>query len=125
VNIPNDIEPRLAQIPCLEEMIESMINTLQIDQGQAFRFLDLGGGTGTLSERFLDHFGESEGILIEASEPQRKLAQQRLDGYGDRMKFLDGNFARVDLHRDFGLLVSLGRFHQLGDIERRVMYRTD
>ncbi|MBT3396698.1 MAG: class I SAM-dependent methyltransferase [Alphaproteobacteria bacterium] len=124
MNTPSDIEPRLAQIPCLEDMIERMITTLPIDQGQAFRFLDLGGGTGTLSERFLDHFSESEGVLIEASEFQRELAQQRLDRYGDRIEFLDGDFARVDLPRDFDLLVSLGRFHQLGDIERRGIYRT-
>ena len=119
-----DIEPRLARIPCLEDMIDRMITTLPNDPGQAFRFLDLGGGTGTLSERLLDHFTETDCTLIEASESQRDAARTRLSGFGDRVEILSGDFARIDLPRDFDLVISLGRFHQLGDIERRGLYRS-
>ena len=60
------IEPRLARIPCLGDMIDRMITTLPNDRGQAFRFLNLGGGPGILSERLLDQFTETDCTLIEA-----------------------------------------------------------
>ena len=118
------IAPRLARIPCLEDMIDRMITTLPNDPGQAFRFLDLEGGTGTLSEQLLDHFTETDCTLIEASESQRDPARRRLSGFGDRVEILSGDFVRIDLPRDFDLVISLGWFHQLGDIERRGLYRS-
>ena len=120
----HDIEPRLARIPCLEDMIDRMITTLPNDRGQAFRFLNLGGGTGILSERLLDQFTETDCTLIKASETQRDAARERLSAFGDRVEILGGDFARIDLPRDFDLVISLGRFHQLGDIERRGLYRS-
>ena len=118
-----DIEPRLEQIVCLEEMLDRVITILPSKPDQAFRFLDLGGGAGTLSERLLTNFAETDCTLIEASEAERDQADVRLGTFGDRVKITDGDFARVDLPRDFDLVVSLGRFHGLGDIERRGVYR--
>ena len=94
----HDIEPRLARIPCLEDMIDSMITTLPNDRGQAFRFLNLGGGgTGILSERLLDQFTEADCTLIEASETQRDAARECLSAFCDRVEILGGDFARIDL----------------------------
>ena len=118
-----DIEPRLGQIPCLEEMLDRMIAVLPDKPDQAFRFLDLGGGAGTVSERLLTKFTETDCTLIEATEAERDQAGERLVTFGDRVTIIDGDFARVELPRDFDLVVSLGRFHGLWDIERRAVYR--
>ena len=118
-----DIEPRLGQIPCLEEMLDRMIAVLPDKPDQAFRFLDLGGGAGTVSERLLTKFTETDCTLIEATEAERDQAVERLVTFGDRATIIDGDFARVELPRDFDLVVSLGRFHGLGDIERRAVFR--
>ena len=77
-----------------------------------------------MSERLLDQFTETDCTLIEASETQRDAARERLSAFGDRVEILGGDFARIDLPRDFDLVISLGRFHQLGDIERRGLYRS-
>ena len=115
----------MGQIPCLEEMLDRMIAVLPDKPDQAFRFLDLGGGAGTVSERLLTKFTETDCTLIEATEAERDQAGERLVTFGDRVTIIDGDFARVELPRDFDLVVSLGRFHGLGDIERRAVYRAD
>ena len=77
-----------------------------------------------MSERLLDQFTEADCTLIEASETQRDAARERLSAFGDRVEILGGDFARIDLPRYFDLVIFLGRFHQLGDIERRGLYRS-
>ena len=99
-----DIEPRLGQIPCLEEMLDRMIAVLPDKPDQAFRFLDLGGGAGTVSERLLTKFTETDCTLIEATEAERDQGGERLVTFGDRVTIIDGDFARVELPRDFDLV---------------------
>jgi hypothetical protein len=77
-----------------------------------------------LSERLLDQFTEADCTLIEASETQRDAARECLSAFCDRVEILGGDFARIDLPRYFDLVIFLGRFHQLGDIERRGLYRS-
>ncbi len=117
-------EQHLTQVPCLEEMLDRMIAVVPFPQEQAFRFLDLGGGSGTLSERLLSHFKESHCTLIEASETLCAEADARLSAFGKRLEIQQENFAFIDLPRGFDLVVSLMQFHEMGDIERRGLYRT-
>lgn len=115
-------DQRLAQVPCLEEMLDRIIATTPYSPDQTFRFLDMGGG-GVLSERLLNHFDESHCTLIESSGALRAEAGDRLSAFSERLEIREGDFALIDLPRGFELVVSLMRFHEIGDIERRGLYR--
>lgn len=50
--------------------------------------VDLGGGSGRLAERVLEHFPLATVTVVDPSEPFLKLASNRLSRFGDRARFV-------------------------------------
>jgi SAM-dependent methyltransferase len=87
------------------------------------RILDVGCGSGRIGE-FLLEAGASEYVGNDFSRPMLDLAEARLAKYGDRVRFVEGDFLDVDLGRPYDVVVGLGLFDYLPDPERfaRRMY---
>ena len=57
---------------------------------------DLGAGQGTYLEFFLNAFPEARGVWIDSNEGMRRLAEERLSAFGDRIDFVLGDVERLD-----------------------------
>jgi trans-aconitate methyltransferase len=48
-----------------EQRFEAMLDALRVGVGTPFRFLDLGTGTGSLTERILRRFPSARGVAVD------------------------------------------------------------
>ncbi len=60
------------------------------------RVMDLGAGSGTYLEAFLDAFPRAQGTWVDGSKPMRARAQERLGRFGDRVRFVLADLRAAD-----------------------------
>lgn len=77
-------------IPGYDEMLEQAARAVAISQPE--RVLDLGAGTGALSETILEKCGESVVELIDVDDEMLARAQARLQRFGDRVRLRRQSF---------------------------------
>ena len=95
-------------IPGYEEMLAEVADALRpAAQGL---IIDLGAGTGALSEAILDSLGDAVLELIDVDPEMLNQARTRLAGFGDRARFTEGSFLEP-LPRCRGAAASLALHH--------------
>jgi tRNA (cmo5U34)-methyltransferase len=67
---------------------EEVLAALPFATDQAFRLVDVGGGSGRLVERVLEEFPQATAVVMDQSEPFLGVAQQRLARFGSRASFV-------------------------------------
>ena len=67
---------------------EEVLAALPFAADQAFRLVDVGGGSGRLAERVLEQFPRATAMVMDQSEPFLGVAQQRLARFGVRASFV-------------------------------------
>lgn len=88
--------------------------------------VDLGGGSGRLMERILDHWPHATGLVIDLSEPFLALAERRLHRFG-----MHAYCAKMKLQDDWkdilpvlpDAIVSMSAIHHLEPAEKQTLYR--
>jgi len=82
--------------------------------------VDLGIGTGALSERCLRHARRARVVGIDLDAEIMALAQKRL---GDRVTLVNGSFLRTDLPRCDAIVASLALHHIRARTAKAALYR--
>jgi tRNA (cmo5U34)-methyltransferase len=67
---------------------EEVLAALPFAPEEAFRLVDIGGGSGRLVERVLEQFPRATAVVMDQSEPFLGVAQQRLARFGARAAFV-------------------------------------
>ena len=88
--------------------------------------VDMGGGSGRLMERVLEKWPQSQGIVLDQSEPFLALAERRLTRFGSRASCVN-----VRLQEDWSQLlpkapaaiVSMSAIHHLDPAEKQTFYQ--
>ena len=80
---------QVAGVEAREERFEFLLAALRAGVGRRFRFLDLGSGTGSLSERVLRRFPESRGVALDFDPVLLALARRALSGAGARLRWVE------------------------------------
>jgi SAM-dependent methyltransferase len=89
-----------------EERFAAMLDAVSSAVGSRFRFLDVGSGTGSLSERVLRRFSGARGVAVDFDPVLLKLARVGLRPWAARLRW-----AEVDLRRsDWSHALPAGRF---------------
>ena len=114
-------EAALAAVPAMEAMLACVAAAAPF--AGAFRFLDLGAGSGRMAARLLAEFGDARGTLLETSAALTDAARARLGADAARAEFSAEDYAHAELPRGFEVVTSLFGLHSVGDIERRALYR--
>jgi len=90
------------------------------------RVLDVGTGQGLLAALFLDAFPNGTAVGLDASEPMRDVALERMAAYGDRFRFTLGDFVEGELPRaaggPFDVVVSSRAIHHVPTREKQLLY---
>jgi SAM-dependent methyltransferase len=83
-----------------------MLAVLGLGVGRRFRFLDLGTGTGSLSERILRRFPEARGVAVDYDPVLLRMARTALGDLGGRVRWVDADLR----DRSWSRVVPAGRF---------------
>lgn len=81
------------------------------------RVLDVGCGSGRIGE-FLLEAGAGSYVGNDFSRPMLDLAEKRLEPYGEKVRFVEGDFLDVELDGPYDVVIALGLFDYLPDPER-------
>jgi SAM-dependent methyltransferase len=108
------------------EGLALLTHLVQRASDEPLRVLDIGTGQGLLAARFLDAFPASTAIGLDASEPMREVASQRMAAYGDRFHFVMGDFLEGDLspvaRGPFDVAVSSRAIHHVPSRGKQLLY---
>lgn len=111
-----------------EARFDAILEMLALTQGRRFRVLDLGCGTGSLSERVLYRFPQATSVAIDYDPVLLKIARTGLGTFGGRLTYVDADLRRPDwverLPRlRFDAAVSTTALHWLTERQLRELYR--
>jgi len=81
--------------PNRPKMIQVALDVLPFSRTAAIRGIDLGIGTGYFTERFLNHFPNSEVLGIDGAQAMIELAKGRLRSLASRVQFVIGDFRNL------------------------------
>ncbi|MGO9488389.1 MAG: class I SAM-dependent methyltransferase [Solirubrobacteraceae bacterium] len=110
---------RRAIVPCFEEFYGTAAELVSLRGGQVRRVLDLGAGTGLLSEAVLARHPDAELVLLDGSEEMLARAGERL-GSSARMVLAD---LRAELPAGpFDAVVSSLAIHHLEQPDQLALY---
>lgn len=109
-------------IPCLDGLYGTAVDLLPPDAGRPPRILDVGAGTGLLSERVLERLPGAEITLLDFSAEMLDRARARFAGRGARVAFRTADYVREPLGGPWDAIVSALSIHHLADADKRALY---
>ena len=109
-------------IPHYDDMLANAVELLARLVAPDSHVLDVGAGTGALSEAVLDGLPEARVTLLDVDVEMLTEARRRLDGFGDRVAFQEGSF--LDPLPAADAIVASLALHHVHDIELKTgVYR--
>ena len=91
-----------------------------VDEYDAPRVLDVGGGSARIGELALDH-GASRYVDVDLSDSMLELARQRLDRFEDeKVTLIQGDFLSAAIPGSYDVILALGYFDYIEDAPAHV-----
>ncbi len=110
-------------IPHYHEQNEILLNLIPFDTDAELKALDLGAGTGILSELILTSFPRSRVTAFDLSEKMLEIFSKKLSGFKDRLDTKLGDFSANDLGDDYDLIVSGLAIHHLDGNGKQFLFK--
>jgi tRNA (cmo5U34)-methyltransferase len=114
-------EQRRKVIPCFDDFYETTVDLIPFGQEDAFRFLDLGAGTGLLTALILAKFPNAIPTVIDISEEMLAKARERFERE-KHISFCIMDYAVSALPGGYDLVVSAMSIHHLADSGKRELF---
>lgn len=111
---------RTIVIPNLDQLY-NIITDLADSNITAPRILDLGAGTGLLTENIFNKYSRGYFTLIDISEEMLDIARKR---FKDNLnfKYILGDYLKADFEDSFDIIISSLSIHHLEDNDKRIIY---
>ena len=110
---------RRALIPCFDDFYDIAIDCIDF-KGDNPKVLDLGAGTGILSEFLLEKYPNAEITLIDLADKMLKEAEQRFNG-NDNISIICDNYLTHEFDAKFDIIVSSLSIHHLTAEEKKTL----
>ena len=104
-------QSRRGLIPCFDDFYGTVVQVLPFDRDDHVQFLDLGAGTGLLSQMLLEGFPNGTVTLLDASDAMLAQARERLAGFQDRTRFVRADYRTFEAAAPFDAIVSALSIH--------------
>ncbi len=115
-----------AALPLAAEQLEVMLFVIQQAMTDVNRILDVGAGSGLMSQILLERYPAAQAVLVDYSEPMLEAARQQFEGKQATICKADLNAASwiesVRSHAPFDVVVSGYAIHHLPDERKRALY---
>ena len=95
---------RRALIPCFDDFYGIAIDCIDF-KGDNPKVLDLGAGTGILSQFLLEKYPNAEIVLIDLAEEMLKEAEKRFEG-NDNISFICDDYITHEFNTKFDIIIS-------------------
>ncbi|MDR3290898.1 MAG: class I SAM-dependent methyltransferase [Methanobrevibacter sp.] len=121
---PNYDKEIVKIIPYYKQMIEALINIFTFNNYEYINILDLGCGTGSLTQKIKEKFPNSRITCMDSSKEMINLAKKKLWDY-DNIKFIIADFSDFNFNNDcYDVVLSSLAIHNLiGDEDKKNLYR--
>lgn len=110
---------RRALIPCFDDFYGIVIDCIDF-KGDNPKVLDLGAGTGILSQFLLEKYPNAEIVLIDLAEKMLKEAEKRFEG-NDNISFICDDYITHEFNTKFDIIISSLSIHHLTGTEKKVL----
>jgi tRNA (cmo5U34)-methyltransferase len=111
----------LTLIPGYPQMVEALVAAMPFDTDAPIRVIDLGCGTGTLSQAVLDAFPNAHVTCLDLAENMIAMAHSKLARY-PRVHFIAGDLAAFEGEYD-AVISSLALHHLATDEDKKHFYQ--
>lgn len=109
-------------VPRYHEMLFNMFRYIP-ESSKPKRIIDLGCGTGNLTQQILDHFPDAEIHALDLSEEILEESRKRFSGVKN-ISFIKADFRQMDLEPDsYDLVMSSIAIHHITDPNKIRLYR--
>ena len=110
---------RRALIPGFDDFYGIAIDCIDF-KGDNPKVLDLGAGTGILSQFLLEKYPNAEIVLIDLAEEMLKEAEKRFEG-NDNISFICDDYITHEFNTKFDIIISSLSIHHLTGTEKKVL----
>lgn len=108
-------------IPCFDDFYRLLVELAESDN-PAPRILDIGAGTGLLTDFMLQKFSNAEFTLIDFSDDMLNVAKQRFQQQ-PKIKYISADYRDFISPGQFDIIVSSLSIHHLTDAEKSNLYK--
>lgn len=110
-------------LPKYNQMVEVLINAIP-DAKENPKILDLGCGTGNITEKTKERFPEARITCLDISENMIEIAKDKLEDYED-IEYVIGDFTQTELTTKYDAIISSLALHHIPtDEEKEKMYKS-
>ncbi len=112
--------------PTRAQQLDLVAALVAADYRPGSTILDLGAGSGQVEARLLSARADVQIVMVDSSRPMLAIAKERLAAFGERVAFVEGDFAepeRIALPpRDYGIALLIQTLHHVPhDRKRRLL----
>ena len=107
-------------IPNLDQLYTIIANLANINVSRP-KILDLGAGTGLLTEKIFKKYFRGHFTLIDISEEMLNIAKKRFKE-NRNFKYILGDYLKIDFEESFDIIVSSLSIHHLEDKDKKILY---
>ena len=108
-------------IPFYEDMINSLVLSLPFHRKEEIKILDLGCGTGTISQEVKKRFPNASITCVDLAENMIKMAKTKLSIYPD-VEFVRADFRDLNFKGEYNAVISSLALHHLQPEEQKSFY---
>jgi tRNA (cmo5U34)-methyltransferase len=113
----------LKLIPYYKDMVKALINAIPFNNDDSIKVLDLGCGTGTISESLINKFPNAKVTCLDIAENMIELAKVKLKGHKD-INYVLADFYHVNFSEKYDVILSsLALHHLITDDDKIEVYK--
>lgn len=111
----------LKLVPHYKDMINALISSIPFDHDGPIRVLDLGCGTGAITQTLKEKFIDAQVTCLDLAENMIEMAKIKLDEYKD-IKYVIGDFYSFEFTEKYDVIVSSLALHHLVTNEDKIEF---
>ena len=111
---------RKSLIPCFDEFYKVVIDLAEIKHNVE-NILDLGAGTGLLSDFLLKKYPDVNFTLIDVSEEMLNISRTRFQKI-DKINYINADYINYDFGKQYDIIVSALSIHHLDNCDKKKLY---
>lgn len=108
-------------IPCFDGFYEETTRFIAANMTFPKRILDLGAGTGLLSQFWFQHFPSAEYVLVDVADEMLNVAKRRFEGVNN-VEYCVMDYSKCFPQGSFDVIMSALSIHHLEDEEKRQLF---
>ena len=118
-----DSSNRERMIPCFHDFYGTVVNMISRKRNIAINILELGTGTGMLTEMMLSSYPQAKIVGIDLTDEMLSQAEKKLKKFKNRLTLKRGDFSSTSFGNNFDTVISSLSIHHLTPDGKKMLYK--